>query len=413
MTLLAQLAAKANIALPPVGDDFSLPVDFIYAHDRNTFKIIDELSRLGVGDSAQQSLPLAGKTLFFMDHYSPAPTAEATKLHAQQREVCGRMGGRLFDEGSGVGHQLALEGLVQPGQIVVGVDSHTCTVGAIGALGLRMPAVGVARALATGEVLIYRPRTLRIEMTGRLQRPATGKDVALSIARLKRERFADAILEVGGDGLTSLGLADRISISNLATDLQARSIIFEIDDLIIKLYSLENRDILRCGASEYTDIIPVDLGTIEPQICLPGSLSNSVAYSGVKNPRRVDVVMIGSCTNGQIEDFQMFCDTLGENSIAPGVRVIATPTSRAVLQRMSAEGVLGHLIRLGVTINPPGCGPCMGLHQGLLGEGEVCVATGSRNNPGRMGSPQANVYLASPYVAALCAATGYIGKWEN
>lgn len=409
MYLLDQLLLKHRVEPSRFSEPAILPVSYLYAHDRNAFKIINELDLLGVGLEAYSKLKLGRKVLFFLDHYSPAPTPETAALHAQQRAVAKALGAPIFDEGSGVGHQLALETSVRPNDIAVGVDSHTCTVGAVGALGLRMPPVSVAAAMVSGTVEFFRPKIIRIQLLNSLERPSTGKDVALFLAGLGPRRFADALLEVGGPGLNSLELPDRITLANLSTDLHARSVLFEVDNLIVDSHNISDEHMTECSLDEYTDRVVVDLAQIPPFVARPGSIHNVVPLSELRTRARVDVVAVGSCTNGQFEDFVAFCNALGNDKIAPHVRVIVTPTSGTVLKRLSSSGLLSKLIELGATINPPGCGPCMGLHQGILSDGEICVATGSRNTAGRMGSNKAEIYLVSPRTAGLAAIAGYIG----
>jgi 3-isopropylmalate/(R)-2-methylmalate dehydratase large subunit len=414
-TLLGQLLARRGIAIGAFDTKILIPCDHIYGHDRNTFKIMKELDSRGVPSLKHSSINAADKLRLFMDHYSPPPNAETAALHLQQRALARAHDLTLFDEGSGVGHQLALEQLVSPWEIAVGVDSHTCTVGAIGALGLHQPPIVVSEALQSGYFPFYIPRIIRIELLGELPRTCSAKDIALRISNLGKLQFQDKLMEFGGSGLKTLSIADRATLANLTTDFGARSGLCESDSSTNSYMKAAGREsdfpLLAATLNSYEEVIEIDLTKLAPHVSRPGSIFDSISVDSMPGPVQVDVVALGSCTNGRLQDFAEFLDALGSSGIAPGVRVVATPASRHVLKELMTSGMFDRLIGIGATVNPPGCGPCMGLHQGYLGDGEVCVATGSRNTAGRMGSKTAQIYLAGPKLAGLVARTGRL-DWD-
>lgn len=411
MRLIDQIIQQKSGSVAADQTSIHLPIDHVYGHDRNTFKIINEF-----GDHRRDRLEDAralDRLRLYSDHYAPPPTSVEAGLHAQQEEIARTHGLVRAGAGEGVGHQIAVERLVSSWEVAVGVDSHTCTVGGLGALGLRQPPPAVAEALATGQVRFDIPSVVRIELTGALNPPANAKDIILTLARRHgRAAFADRLLEFGGEGLASLPLAQRFTLANLSVDIEARGALCETDAATRAYLAARGREagpVLKSDPGDYTrgrdQVIPVDLSAIEPMVAAPGSLYGATPLHEVEETR-LDQITVGSCTNGRIEDFEAFAQALGPQPVAPGLRVIATPASREIAAHLLSSGLHARLFEAGVTLNPPGCGPCMGLHQGVLADGEVCLATGSRNGAGRMGSPTARVFIASPAVAGRAAARG-------
>ena len=271
----------------------------------------------------------------------------------------------------------------------------------------------VADALMTGRFAYEVPKPLRIELTGRLPEGASAKDVMLDLARRHgQDSFLDRLLEFGGPGLATLCVPDRVTLCNLAIDLRGRGGVCESDDItrdFLAAHGRRDRYVpLAADPDAYRERIEIDLSAIGPMVALPGSVFGSVPLTARREREPVDVVTVGSCTNGRFEDFEAFARTVNGSRLAPGVRLILTPASRDIARRLSASGLADRFLELGATINPPGCGPCMGLHQGVLVDDEVCVTTGNTNDAGRQGSDRARIFLASPQTAALAACSGMI-----
>jgi 3-isopropylmalate/(R)-2-methylmalate dehydratase large subunit len=409
-TLLEQLLLLKGVSLSAYDTAQELPIDHIYGHDRNTFKIINEIERNE--NSHLADAKAVDRWCLFMDHYSPPPTIEVAKLHVQQRQIAREHPVFLSEEGEGVGHQVAVEKIVGSGEIVIGVDSHTCTVGGLGSLGLRFPPMIVANGLLKGRVDFYTPKVLRIELNGSLAENCCAKDIMLHLATFGQSVFLDRVIEFGGTGLHALSMSERFTLANLTSDLKGRGAIVETDQVTKAYLYRQGRGHtyveLMAERSAYEEIIDLDLREIKPMVASPPSLFTSRPVAGLDSSPRLDVVTIGSCTNGRFDDFVEFINTLGSDPIAPGLRLFVTPASKSIYKELLNRGLLEALLEAGAVINPPGCGPCMGLHQGVLQDGEICLATGSQNQSGRMGSTQAQVYLSGPKVAGASARAGYI-----
>lgn len=409
-TLLEQILSRKGLRPDSFSTCLDIPVDHIYGHDRNTFKIkreIEEEFGLSLLDAKAMD-----KWRLFMDHYSPPSTLEVAALHIQQREIARAFPVFLSEVGGGVGHQVGVEKIVGCGQVVVGVDSHTCTVGGLGSLGLRRPAMLVGKTLVEGTVSFNTPLVMRIELMGSLPADCCAKDIALHLATSGPNRFPDKILEFGGSGLAGLSMSERFTLSNLSSDLGARAAIVETDEgTEAYLAALGRRhDFLRLTStpSAYDELLEIDLSEMVPMVASPPNIFTSKPVRELIPPPRPDVVAIGSCTNGRYEDFVAFMSALGAGPIAPGIRLLATPASRLIYGQLLQDGIIGRLLDAGAIVNPPGCGPCMGLHQGILQDGEICLATGSQNGAGRMGSSNAQVFLAGPKVAGATARAGFV-----
>jgi 3-isopropylmalate/(R)-2-methylmalate dehydratase large subunit len=409
-TLLAEFFERRGQLLPPFDQSVEVVPDHVWAHDRGTFKIAHELDeRVG---SDWPPLPGLPKLRMFADHYAPPSTIETSLLHQQQREISRRHALPLHDVGTGVGHQLAIEGLVKSGDVVLDMDTHVCTIGSIGALGIRQPAPVLVDALTNCSFRFDPPHIVRIEMVGRLRFGVSAHDVSLFLAAALQHRFADYLFEFGGPGFSSLQMRDRVTLANLATDLFARSALCETDCTTASYLERFDADQgfrpLQAHAGDYSEIVEIDLGTIESMVGTPSVLEAAQPLSRLQHEIPIHVVAIGTCTAGQVDDFVAFHDGLGSGSLAKNTRLLVTPTSLRVYRELLSNGFIARMLDLGAVINPPGCGPCMGLHQGVIGPGENAVTTGSRNNRGRMGSAEANVYLLSPRSAGIVARVGAI-----
>jgi methanogen homoaconitase large subunit len=345
----------------------------------------------------------------FIDHVAPsANTASAeaqrvVRVFAQQQGIT-----HFYDWGAGICHQLLIqEFLVRPGEVVVGADSHTTTVGAVGAFGTGMGSTDVALAMATGKTWLKVPETLRVCVTGRFSQPGvTAKDLALKIAGTIGVDGA-TYMTVEYHGVEWLSIPERMTIAGMSTELGAKAGLIPPDDTV-RAYGYPVPDWLVVDAdAPYARMVDIDAAALVPQIAMPSEVDH-VADAAAVGKVKVDVIFLGTCTNGRLEDLRAAANILRGKRLAPGVRMVVVPASHAVLEEAVRDGTLGVLLAAGATLGTPGCGPCIGRHMGVLGDGEVCLSTGNRNFPGRMGSPKARIYLGSPEVAAASALTGYL-----
>ncbi len=394
---------------PGPGDVVVARVDMVLMNDVTALlaeRVLRETGAAGLVDCRR----VPG--VIVLDHYSPAPTPEAATGHRLLRRFARERGCRLYDVGDGIMHQIALEELVEPGMLVVGADSHTITYGALGVFSTGVGSTEAAYALVTGRLWFRVPRPLYVEARGRLGDMVTGKDVALHL--LGQWGGSGALyrsVEFTGD-LRGLGMSDRITIANMMVEAGAKTAIFPVDAVAEDwLRAARGRGpatkppVPSPGAGD--DVESIDLSSVEPMLALPGAPYNAAPVSEAEGTE-VDMVFIGSCTNGRLEDLEAAARILRGRRVAPGTRLIVTPASRRVYREALRRGILEKLHEAGAVITPPGCGACFGAHMGVAGDDEVVVSTSNRNFPGRMGSPRARVYLASPYTAAAAAATGRI-----
>lgn len=360
------------------------------------------------------SLAAPERIAVFYDHYAPADTPLHAHIQRMGREMVKRFGiSRLFEVGEGISHQIAVEScLVRPGQMVVNTDSHTCTVGAVGALGCGIGASEMAFLWAYGKLWFRVPDSIRVELVGRRSPYVTAKDVALALlAKLSSRGAVYSSIEYQGDGLAGLSIAERMTLCNMAAEMGAKFASVEFDDVTAGHYrnaGIDIGDVSRAdqGAS-YSKNIKVDMARIEPMISTPGKVDNVVPISMMEG-ERIDQAFLGTCSNGRYEDLEEAAVILRGKTLAPGVRMIVSPASRDVLQKALRSGVAADLVAAGCTMTTPGCGSCAGIHQGVLAEDEVCISTGPRNFVGRMGHKDARIYLASPATVAASALTGRI-----
>jgi len=357
-------------------------VDLVMSHDATTPLAIEAFERM----LAERVFDPSRIAIVF-DHVFPSSRVEYSNLQRRIEQFVRERSIEHFFRGCGICHQvLPEEGLVKEGNLILGGDSHTCTYGALGALGIGVGSTDIAVAWATGQAWLEVPRTMRVNFTGSLNRGVTAKDVALELVRvLGADGAANMVLEYSGD----FDLAERMTISNMAVEAGATCGIFGESD------------------GPFEREIEIDLSGVGQNIACPHEVSNVRAVEEVEG-RNVDQVVIGSCTNGRIEDLRAARDILKGQMVT--ARTIVVPASNNVYLQAIEEGIIKDFMEAGAIICNPGCGPCLGRHQGALADGEVCVSTTNRNFVGRMGSPNAEIYLASPIVAAASALAGRIAN---
>ena len=349
-----------------------------------------------------------------IDHVAPAANLEVAKAQKEIREWGRRHGIRVFDVGRGVCHQVLVEeGLARPGWIVVGSDSHSTTYGAVGAFGTGMGATDIALAAASGRTWLRVPESVKVVFRGSLPKGVTAKDAALEmVRRLTAEGATYMAVEIHLlDGAEALSRGERMTLANLTVEAGAKAGLVVPSGEILEMYQVPDW-LYPDPEARYRDVVEIDLSSLTPRVSVPFFVDNVHQVAEVKG-KRVDQVFIGTCTNGRIEDLRAAAEVLRGRKVAPGVRLLIVPASSQVLEEAARDGTLLTLLEAGATLGTPGCGPCMGRHMGVLAPGEVCVSTSNRNFRGRMGAPDAEIYLASPRVAAASAVAGYLTTPEE
>ncbi|MFC1908414.1 3-isopropylmalate dehydratase large subunit [Chloroflexota bacterium] len=403
------LAAHADKEKVDPGEFINVRADLVMANDITAPIAIREFRRIGVDKVFNPT-----KIVMLADHFVPnkdIASAEQVKL---MREFCREQGITFFEVGQmGIEHVLLPEqGLVLPGDVVLGADSHTCTYGALGAFATGMGSTDIAAAMATGDIWMKVPPTIKFVYQGSLGKWVGGKDLVLyTIGDIGVDGALYSAMEFTGDAVDSLSMDGRFTMANMAVEAGAKAGLFRVDNktqLYIK--SRAKRDYLVYESdndAEYAQTIEYDVSSIEPQVSLPHSPANARPVSQLKNIE-IDQAVIGSCTNGRLEDLRIAAGILKGKKVHPRVRCIIIPGSQQVYLDALIEEFAETFIRAGAVVSTPTCGPCLGGHMGVLAEGETCISTTNRNFVGRMGSPKSEVYLANPAVAAASAIMGRI-----
>ena len=401
-TLAEQILSHAAGRPVEPGELITVRPDVIMAHDSLSPAIITIMrERLG-----QEHVADPEQCVLVMDHVAPASNVATANSQNIIRAFSREEGVRLFEVGRGICHQVLVEEqIAQPGRIVIGSDSHSTSYGAVGAFGTGMGSTDIALAMGTGKVWFRVPESIKVVVNGRFRPGVDAKDLALKLARVMGIGGA-TYASVEYHGLEWLPLPGRQTMSSMAIELGAKAGIFPPDGEVAQRFTVPEWLFVEPEAM-FAQTITIDLDELEPQVAVPHSVDDVVDLGEVVG-QAVDVVFLGTCTNGRYEDLRIVADILKGKQLAPGMRMLVTPASRQELQKAIADDTLNTLLEAGVTLTTPGCGPCMGRHQGTLGEGDVCLSTGNRNFKGRMGHPSSQIYLASPAVAAATALTGKI-----
>lgn len=390
------------------GEIAVVDVDLVMAQDGTGPLAISQLKKMGFETVASPS-----KSILFIDHAAPSPRKELSDSHKILREFAGSTGAVLSEINEGVCHQILVEKYVCPGNVVIGADSHTCTSGALGAFATGMGSTDIAVGFALAKTWLMVPQTIKVNFNGRINKGVFAKDLIIYlIGKITADGASYKALEFGGEVSTSLEMEERFTISNMAVEAGAKTGLFSTDD-ITKNY-LEKQGRVNCYRKIYPDTgaiyeseIDIDCGKIEPMISMPHTVDNTVSVSKIDKVK-VDQVLIGTCTNGRLSDLKIASEILKGRKVARGVRLIVVPASKSIYLSAIKEGIIETLIKSGATVVNPGCGPCVGVHEGILADGEVCLSTQNRNFKGRMGNPEAFIYLSSPATAAWSAVNGYI-----
>ncbi|MEO0205756.1 MAG: 3-isopropylmalate dehydratase large subunit [candidate division WOR-3 bacterium] len=355
----------------------------------------------------------APKSIVFIDHAAPSPRKELSNDHMFLRDFCSKSGAILSEVGDGVIHQRLVESFAKPGDVVIGADSHSCTSGALCAFATGMGSTDVAIGMAMGKTWFKIPETFRIEVKGKFPSGVGAKDLILYlIGMIGADGATYKALEFGGEAIDSMSMESRLTLSNMAVEAGAKTGLIA-SDLITKEYLKKQgrlndwRALTPDKDAKYEKVIEIDANKLEPQVACPHTVDNTKPVSALKGTK-VHQVFIGTCTNGRIEDLKIAADILKNKKIASHVRMIIVPASRQVFLDALKLGLLEVFVKAGGIVLGPGCGPCVGVHEGILGDNEVCLSTANRNFKGRMGNPEGLIYLASPATAAYSAITGFI-----
>ncbi|MEM1581801.1 MAG: homoaconitase large subunit [candidate division WOR-3 bacterium] len=392
------------------GDIVIAKVDAAMMHDGTALLAIEAFREMG-----GQSLWNSSRVFLIIDHVAPSATENFSKVHKVMREFVQMYSANLYDAGSGICHQLMIEsGLIRPGTLVVGADSHTCTYGALGAFATGIGSTEMAAVCISGKLWFKVPETLKIEINGSLPPMVQPKDVILKIIGIVGADGATyKSIEYSGSTVKLMGIDGRLTLCNMAVEMGAKSGIVEPDVKTINYLcslGIKKEDTIILISDENADYagkICVNVSDLEPQVACPHSVDNVKPIRDVEGIE-VDQVFIGSCTNGRLEDLRVAAEILRGRRIKKGVRAIIAPASRSIYLQALKEGLIEVFVQAGCIVCSPGCGPCAGAHQGILAPGEVCLSTSNRNFKGRMGSPEAEIYLASPATAAATALEGGI-----
>jgi 3-isopropylmalate/(R)-2-methylmalate dehydratase large subunit len=409
------LAAHAGLDEVKAGQLIQANLDLVLGNDVTTPVAIKEFAKIGVDGVFDKS-----KVAIVPDHFTPNKDIKAAEQCKMVREFAvDKEVENYFEVGEmGIEHALIPEkGLVVPGDVVIGADSHTCTYGALGAFSTGIGSTDMAAGMATGKCWFKVPSALKFVLTGKPEGWVSGKDVILHIiGMIGVDGALYKSMEFVGEGLQHLSMDDRLSMANMAIEAGGKNGIFMVDDKTleyVKENSTKEFKIYEADEdAEYDAVYNIDLSTIRPTVAFPHLPDNTRTIDEVGEVK-IDQVVIGSCTNGRMEDLRVAAKILKDKKIAKGIRVIIFPGTQKIYLQAIEEGLVHTFVEAGAVFSTPTCGPCLGGHMGILAAGERAVATTNRNFVGRMGHVESEVYLASPAVAAASALTGYISNPEK
>jgi 3-isopropylmalate/(R)-2-methylmalate dehydratase large subunit len=406
-TIVEKILSKASHGKAEAGDIVVADVDYIMAHDGTGPLAIEAFRQFGAKKVWDNN-----RIILFIDHDSPSDSEELSTLHMLMRSFAEEQGIRLYDVGQGVCHQLMPEqGYVRPGYVVGGADSHTCTYGALGAFSTGLGSSDVAAVFLSGKLWFRVPETIRFVLNGRLGRMVAPKDVILYLIG---ETGADGAtyksVEFAGPVIEDMTVDGRLTVCNMAVEMGGKNGITATDEETFKFlgdkrpgedYYVSDVDAVYSSVTEY------DLSGLEPQVACPSMVDNVKPIAEIGKVE-IDQAVLGSCTNARVSDLEVAARMVKGRKVAEGVRFLVIPASQKVYLDALRKGYIETLLEAGASICNPGCGPCCGLHQGILAAGEVAVSTTNRNFVGRMGHRKSMVYLASPATVTASALTGAI-----
>lgn len=404
------LAAHAGLDSVVAGQLIKAKLDMVLGNDITSPVAIKEFEKVGVDKVFDKN-----KIAIVPDHFTPNKDIKSAEQVKICREFSRKMGiVNFFEVGQmGVEHALLPEkGLVVPGDVVIGADSHTCTYGALGAFSTGIGSTDMAAGMATGEAWFKVPEAIKFILKGKPQKWVGGKDVILHIiGMIGVDGALYKSMEFTGDGVSYLSMDDRFAMANMAIEAGGKNGIFEVDEKTIeyvKEHSSKPYKVFKADEDAvYSEVYEIDLASVKPTVAFPHLPENARTIDNVGDIK-IDQVVIGSCTNGRIEDMRVAAEVLKGRKVHENVRCIIIPATQKIWKQAMNEGLFDIFIEAGAAVSTPTCGPCLGGHMGILAKGERAVATTNRNFVGRMGHPESEVYLAGPAVAAASAVAGKI-----
>lgn len=401
------IALAAGVETAKAGDIHTVTLDHMMSNDGTTHLTIDmfhnQIKNPRIADKS--------KLVWIVDHNIPSDSPKTAASHKKMRDFA-KEHGIDFYEGEGVCHQVMMEKYVRPGQLIFGADSHTCAYGALGAFGTGVGCTDYLYAMVTGSSWLLVPETLRFNLTGKLPEGVYARDLILTIiGKIGANGANYKAMEFAGEGLHTLSMADRISICNLCVEAGAKTALMEVDDVAMEYLESRGREPKACFTSdedaEFAAVYDIDLSEIVPIVAKPHFVDNVVPAKeslGVT----IDEAFLGSCNNGRLEDLRVGAEIIKGRKVAPKVRFLVVPASREIYSQAMAEGLLDIFMEAGAIVMNPNCSVCWGSCQGVIGEGETLISTGTRNFKGRAGHRDSFVYLASAATVTASAIAGEI-----
>jgi 3-isopropylmalate/(R)-2-methylmalate dehydratase large subunit len=388
------------------GEFVIVPVDLVLAHEGTASLALEQFERLGREH-------LAVRTLLFFDHAAPPPRRELANVQRRMRQFAAKSGAHLHEVGTGICHQIMAERWAQPGQVIIGADSHTCTAGALGAFATGTGSTEVGVAMALGKIWLRVPATFRIEIQGEFPKGVTPKDLVLYLIGLLGDDGAIyKALEFGGPAVEALSVEGRMTLCNMAVEAGAKTGLCAADEATLRFLREQGREkdyiaVTPDPDAQYERRIEVDASHLSPQVAFPHFVDNVHPVEEAEGTQ-VSQIFIGTCTNGRLSDLRLAAAVIGGYTVDAQTRLLIAPASRSVYLDAMREGLIQTFVQAGAVVLPPGCGACVGVHLGVLGDGERCLSTQNRNFQGRMGNPKGEIFLASPATAAATAIRGKI-----
>ena len=390
------------------GDITLVDVDVTAVQDGTGPLAVQQLEKMNLVQAANPD-----RTVLFIDHAAPSPQKDLSNAHAILRSFSKKTGAHLSEAGEGVCHQRLIESYVNPGDVLIGADSHTCTSGALGAFSTGMGSTDVAVGIALGKTWFRVPETFLVNVVGAFPAGVYAKDLILHlIGMIGADGATYKALEFRGETIEKMTMSQRFTLANMAVEAGAKAGLFETDETT-RAYLEEMgrgdkfKEIKVDEGAVYERVIDIDASKLEPTISKPHTVDNTVVVSEIAGTK-IEQVFIGTCTNGRIDDLEIAAKILEGKTRHPDTRLIIVPASKAIFLEAVQKGYIETFIKAGAIIMAPGCGPCVGVHEGALADGEACLATQNRNFQGRMGNTEGFIYLGSPATAAATAIAGVI-----
>lgn len=409
MTIAEKIIARAaGVDAAKAGEIHVVTLDYMLSNDGTTHLTIDKYNNLKNPHIADPS-----KLVWVVDHNVPCDSVKTAQSQKKMRDFA-REHGIDFYEGEGICHQVMVEKYVRPGQLIFGADSHTCTYGCLGAFGTGVGCTDYLYAMVTGKSWVMVPETLRFNLTGTLRKGVTARDVILTIiGKIGANGANYKAMEFAGPGLAGLSVSDRFVLCNLAVEAGAKTGLMPVDEVTLEYLEAHGRAPVDCYESdpdaEFAEVYDIDLSEIQPVVAKPHFVDNLAPVSEVAGTK-IHEAFLGSCSNGRLEDLRLGAEVIKGKKVAEGVRFLVVPASRDIYNQAAREGILDTFMEAGAIVMNPNCSVCWGSCQGVIGEGEVLIGTGTRNFKGRAGDRNSYVYLANAATVTASAVAGEIAE---